>query len=188
MTFRIHSIRRGASELIRCFSLVLLPTLAAEAGSTGFAQGHHEGHRPVQTMPPEKQPRPTSYLAVVGPPPLRFRDAPAPPPYELEPAPTGPALLDEIASGPTTLQPTPTATNSPLAEALPTGPEPTPRPQPQSDEPAPIIPDDLRREVRPEDVIPYFQFPRNRVRVGVPIPPQPNGPGLPPSSATYQQQ
>jgi hypothetical protein len=188
MTFRIHSIRRGASELIRCFSLVLLPALTTEAGSTGFSQGHNEGHRPVQTLPPTKQPRPTSYLAIVGPPPLRFQDAPAPPPYELEPTPAGPALIEDMVTQPPPQHPTPVATNLPLADGLPAEPVQTHRAQLQADEPAPIIPDDLRREVRPEDVIPYFQFPRNRVRVGVPIPPQPSGPSLPPSSATYQQQ
>lgn len=187
MTFPIHSLRRGISQLVRCLSLVLLPALTTEAGSSGFPNRNQNTHRPIQAQPSRELPRPASYLAVVGPPPLRFRDAPAPPPYELEPASTGPALLDNVESVP---QPKATTASAEIlpTEALPATAD-TPRHiQHQADEPAPIIPDDLRREVRPEDVIPYFQVPRNRLRVGVPIPSQPGTSSLPPSSATYQQQ
>jgi hypothetical protein len=60
---------------------------------------------------------------------------------------------------------------------------------PEESEPSPILPDDMRREVRPEDLLPFFQYPRNGGAViGVPVPAQPALPTLPPSSATYRQQ
>lgn len=187
MTFLIHSLRKGTSHLVRCLSLVLLPALTTEAGSSGFPNRPQGNHRPIQAQPSSPAPAPTSYLAVVGPPPLRFRDAPAPPPYELEPAAAGPALLDNLESVP--LPKTSPATSETLpVEPLPNAIEASRHTQHSVDEPAPILPDDLRREVRPEDVIPYFQIPRSRLRVGVPVPTQPGASSLPPSSATYQQQ
>jgi hypothetical protein len=59
--------------------------------------------------------------------------------------------------------------------------------------PAAILPDDVRPAVRPEDFLPFFQFPApggtGNVRVIVPVAPTaPSAPGTqPPSSATYIQ-
>jgi len=58
----------------------------------------------------------------------------------------------------------------------------------EESEPSSILPDDMRRDVRPEDLLPYFQYPRNGAVIGVPVPAQPALPILPPSSATYRQQ
>jgi hypothetical protein len=43
--------------------------------------------------------------------------------------------------------------------------------RPEETEPSSILPDDMRREVRPEDLLPFFQYPRNGGGViGVPVP------------------
>jgi len=54
--------------------------------------------------------------------------------------------------------------------------------------PPPILPDDLRPQVRPEDFLPFFQPPggsSGSAPAGVPVPPAPAM--LPPSSATFMQ-
>jgi hypothetical protein len=61
--------------------------------------------------------------------------------------------------------------------------------RPEESESSAILPDDMHRDVRPEDLLPYFQYPRGGGAViGVPVPAQPALPTLPPSSATYRQQ
>ena len=57
----------------------------------------------------------------------------------------------------------------------------------------PILPDEIRATVRPEDFLPYFQIPGSARRADdvtllVPVPRVPNAQGsLPSSSATYTQ-
>jgi len=58
--------------------------------------------------------------------------------------------------------------------------------------PPAILPDDVGRKIRPEDLLPFFQFPGSGAgadggnAAGPPAPPSPGT--LPPSSATYKQQ
>jgi hypothetical protein len=133
------------------------------------------------------------YLAALGPTSLRFAEALPPVDLSVRPvvaAPTPPAGNPEPASAPkpesaanedSALPPAPV--QSPLAAVKP--PE-TPAPS--------ILPDETRPKVRPEDFLPYFQFPANRantasgtvVSPGALTPPAP--PTQPLSSATYQQQ
>jgi hypothetical protein len=121
---------------------------------------------------------------------MRFRELPAPPSFELEPAATGPAQLDE------SMPVAPTAVGRRLDSSQPMATPPK-APQsssatakrPEEGEPPLILPDDMRRDVRPEDLLPFFQYPRNGGAAnGVSVPAQPAVPTLPPSSATYRQQ
>lgn len=139
------------------------------------------------------------YLAVIGPPVLRFREAIEPqpdvstrPPAGAPPHPS--ASVSEAANS----ESRPEIRTSPV-ETSPVGPRPTvPAPvqaQPKaaddsSQSGSPIIPDDSRPKVRPEDFLPYFQFPGSRASSeDVSSPSVPMTPGQqPPSTATYRQQ
>ena len=190
MTSRTHTLLTGLGRFVRCLTLVLLPALVAEGGQAASASRVPVG-APPESSPESPYPYSTPYLAVVGPPPMRFREPPAPPSFELEPVAAGPAQLEEImpappavaggrlASSPMAASSKSSSPNSPSSSAGAAK-------RPDEIEPSSILPDDMRREVRPEDLLPYFQYPRNGGGVpGVPVPPQPT---LPPSSATYRQQ
>jgi hypothetical protein len=192
MTSRTHTLLTGLGRFVRCLTLVLLPALVAEGGQAASA-GRDPVGAPSESSPESPYPYSPPYLAVVGPPPMRFREPPAPPSFELEPLAAGPAQLEEIMPA------SPTATGARLNSSQPmAGPPQSSSPKspsssaaakrPEDSEPSSILPDDMRREVRPEDLLPYFQYPRNGGVIGVPVPPQPAQPTLPPSSATYRQQ
>jgi hypothetical protein len=191
MTSRTLTLLTGLGRFVRCLTLVLLPALVAEGGQAASA-GRNPVGAPPESRPESPYPYSTPYLAVVGPPPMRFREPPAPPSFELEPVAAGPAQLEEImpappavaggrlASSPMAASSKSSSSNSPSSSAAAAAK------RPDETEPSSILPDDMRREVRPEDLLPYFQYPRNGGGVpGVPVPPQPT---LPPSSATYRQQ
>ncbi len=139
--------------------------------------------RPAKAVP-GSQP----YLALINLPPLRFAE-------ELPMATEAPAALIL----PQRVEPKPEPVAVPLPPPPPPPPAPVietkpPPPPTASNEPKPlsILPDDTKREVRPEDVLPFFQLPQSSagvsVGVGIPFTPaQPSGTSLPPSSATYQQ-
>ncbi len=127
------------------------------------------------------------YLPAVGAPSLRFRAGPPPPDLSARPtagAPPLPALsrtessvaLANVAAaqlagahGPTDSHPGENNNSSPAAKHPP----------------LPILPDEIRPQVRPEDFLPFFQVPGSVT--------QPNGvnsrgpAALPPSTATYSQ-
>ena len=193
MTSRTHTLLTGLGRFVRCLTLVLLPALVAEGGQTGSTYRDPAG-APPESSPESPYPYSSPYLAVVGPPPMRFREPPAPPSFELEPVAAGPAQLEEnIPASP------PPAAGGRLDSSQPMAASPkspirspsssAPANRPEEGEPSSILPDDMRREVRPEDLLPYFQYPRNGGAViGVPGAAQPAQPALPPSSATYRQQ
>ena len=188
-----------------CLALLLLPALAP-----GFSRAVP---RPRTTPGPEAvvQTRhmPQPYLRVVGAPPLRFVEV-APPAdpimrmptsgtptglagnssAELEPSPEVPADVS-VESTPATE----VAETMPAARPLPTTVAPATRvePEPVYRGPAPILPDDTRPSLQPEDFLPFFQLPgtgrlSGEVNVITPMPAQaPGSPALPPSSATYRQ-
>ncbi|MFT3783362.1 MAG: hypothetical protein QM790_15230 [Nibricoccus sp.] len=136
------------------------------------------------------------YLVMVGPSVLRFADPevlpsaepimpakPKVPPATEEGPPKPAANLNsgQPATGPGTEQ------RSPTTEPNSTTPDGT--------KPVSILPDDTRREIRAEDVLPFFQFPGGAETGGggaviaVPLTEnQPQRPTAPPSSATYRQQ
>jgi len=139
------------------------------------------------------------YLLAVGAPALRFREPPPSPnfskrpPANASPATDGEASSQAVASHrPDVLLalPPPTSSaegaNSTNPASQPSNPQPPPLP-------APIIPDDTRPNVRPEDFLPFFQIPGSAaVPVGVtviaPVPQAaPTTATIPVSSATYTQ-
>jgi hypothetical protein len=191
MNFRTHTLLAALGRIVRFLTLALLPALVAEGAEAVFAhRGPGDANLSSDRGNQPTTPRSTPYLALVGPPPLRFREPPAPPPFELEPIAAGPAQMDELnaplPSTPARERAEPTAASTPSVKPAAASPEQKRNPD---GDPAPILPDDSHRDVRPEDLLPFFLFPRNGrpgVSGAVPLPPQPGA--LPPSSATYRQQ
>jgi len=168
-------------------ALCLLPVVAASAPS--FAPG----------TTPANSPRP--YLAVLGPPPLRFADAIPPPDLSVRPAVGAPPVPTGESTGTPVTDITETPAETPGTATLPAHapdasvPEST-APLPSSPEtgrtPAPILVDDTRPRVKTEDFLPFFVFPAQGGAPQVVVPasavaPAP-GTALPASSATYRQQ
>jgi hypothetical protein len=135
------------------------------------------------------------YLRTIGPAPLRFEEQPSmPDPVSPPSAPmvaTPPAdAATEIAA----IEPPAAVTTTSIQEVA-TTPEPAPNENesPAAKAPLPILRDDARPAVRPEDLIPYFQLPGSSHKPGglnviVPVPPSDQAPAsVPPSSATYTQ-
>jgi hypothetical protein len=192
MTLRSKTLRDALLRSVRYLSLAILPALAAEGAQSNFAHRR----RSMQPVGSDGSRSRTSesipYLAAIAPPSLRFREAPAPPLFELEPVATGPASIDDPGFMPSAPQaaknhmdPAISSQANPKEEGAPT----TNKKAEATNTPA-ILPDDLRRDVRPEDILPFFQFPRSgaTIGVGVPVPAQPPVPTMPPSSATYRLQ
>lgn len=175
-----HSLRR-ARKAWYCLSL---PLLAAIAPVGLHAQTQP---RPFIRTAKADTTEPTPYLRVKGAPALRFQE-PAPPPDLV----TRPA-----AGAPPTPALTPAETSVALANAAAAEPAAA-TPAPLADKPAPKVPapilrDDTRPTVRPEDFLPYFQIPGSAQQPGeatliAPAPRSAPIPAtLPPSSATYRQ-
>ena len=121
------------------------------------------------------------YLRVLGPFPLRFQEVPLPPPD---------LVTKPVAGGPPqpSAAPAPVTSSTPAASpAVPaptaTAPSSAPAAPPAATPPAPILPDETRPRVQPEDFLPFFQPPAAPVDAG---PPAANRPL--PSSATYRTQ
>lgn len=171
-----------------CLSLVLVPVITP----TGV---HALPRRPLITFAPRVAEQPP-YLSVNGAPPLRFMAAPAPaktttPASVSSETPEG-TVASALPAG------TPVASHSvtspALAEALSRGESTAPKePAAVAKPAAPILPDDARPIVRPEDFLPYFQVPGSARNAGdvtlfVPaVPATPAASSLPASSATYTQ-
>ncbi len=161
-----------------CLAIFLIPGTALCASSL-HSELKSEGHS-----------RP--YLAVVGSPDLRFRDALVPqpdlsthPPAGAPPHPMAKAVA--VASRDDLRQ----AEAPTVAAAPPPAPGPRQAGVPEGTPvPAAILPDETRPKVRPEDFLPYFQFPGSRENPedvsNVPAPPEPGRQPL--STATYRQQ
>jgi hypothetical protein len=99
----------------------------------------------------------------------------------------GPANPDVVPSR--NSPPSPTVAAQPRQEATPAIPAPPPSPSVPA-----IPPDDAAKKVRPEDFLPYFQFPGaeprpSDVNAADSAPSAQSAPKtIPPSSATYQEQ
>ena len=130
------------------------------------------------------------YLKVIGSRPLRFSAAPPPPDLTSKPPGSAPPFPPSVTDA------------APVSATAPAAPTIKPESKaddsavnkpanPVSNSPSPILPDDTRPSTRPEDFLPYFQFPggsndvTNLGPASAPRPPAPSQ--LPPSSATYQQ-
>lgn len=183
-----------ARRALRCFSLLLVPALAPK--TTHGAPRARPAPGWALTSP---DPEPTPYLAVTGAVPLRFQAAPPPPDLVTKPAagapPTPPLTPTEssVAQANTDALQSAVTVHPPAATAAKLAPTPAPSSLPPQPPPQPILPDDSRPAVRPEDFLPFFQFPAtarkaSEVNVIAPaLPPTQSGSPVPPSSATYTQ-
>jgi len=180
-----HALRRWRKAW-HCLSLAL--TTAAPVGLQSQPQP-----RPfIRTTKPVTEPAP--YLRVTGAPALRFQEAAPPPDLVARPAagasPT-PALTPTESS--VALANAAAAASAEPAATSPTSTAPATPEKPAGKTPAPILRDDVRPTVRPEDFLPYFQVPGAAQLPGeatpfVPAPRSAPTPAtLPPSAATYPQ-
>lgn len=190
MTPRRHRLPGRHGSLVHCLVLALLPSLGL-AATVMRGPRHLPDGSPSSANPSNPKPANLPYLVAMGTPPLRFQPLPPPPdlitqpPAAAPPVPGGP--LEEVA-----------AVNRDSAIQLPPAPvtetpdlqTPPEEEKPIKAKPLRIIPDDAPREIRPEDVLRFFQFPGKPGTDTPPVsepftPPQPST--LPPSSATYRQ-
>lgn len=135
------------------------------------------------------------YLPAVGAPALRFRAETPPPDLVARPvaaaAPPLPALSRTESS--VALANAAAAQSASTPAATDSHPGETNGNPPVKLAPLPILPDETRPQVRPEDFLPFFQIPGSATQPGGVIPLGPtvrSAPApapLPPSSATYSQ-
>jgi hypothetical protein len=184
MTFQSNtrSVRPARNSRIAALSLCAMFT--AEASALSLPQRiFHLQPEPEQHF--AGAPCNSFYLAKVGAVPLRFA-----------------ALPPEAVESPTPSQsPSVPMLPTPGGEAAAANPPPVKTADPISAGKTPespakllsILPDDTPRDVRADEVIPYFQLPHQNERPSVAgmnlpfTPAQPAASTLPPSSATYQQ-
>ena len=129
------------------------------------------------------------YLKITGALALRFSAPPPPPDLTTKPAASAPPFPVPGTAAIAAPVATPVPVEAAAKPAEPTA-SPVTQPAPVTDNPPPtILPDDTRPTTRPEDFLPFFQFPGSTGDVSVPATiTRPASPGqLPPSSATYQQ-
>jgi hypothetical protein len=182
------SVPLGAVSALLCMAL-LLPV-------TGFARGCPLAGVQSAAMLVQEHP----YLASVGAPALRFAEAPQPPEMlqrpSLSPAPVAAATSDVTLpeSLSSVQQPTDsvaTSSNPSTASTKSTANVAVGEQPAASHTPPPIIPDEVRPRVRPEDFLPFFQIPVSQpgdVNVVVPAARSAPAPAtIPISSATYTQ-
>jgi hypothetical protein len=193
MNFQLTTTRQGGlRRIVRMLSILLVQHALApgitEANMRSRLPGNRDGF-------PATKGDPLPYLRITGALALRFSPPPPPPPdLTTKPAASAPPFPVEVApaaiapsTAPTPISPADSAPKAPDATATPNNPS-TPV---VSHPPVEILPDDTRPTTRPEDFLPFFQFPSGNsdpTVVAPSTPPPPSIPGqLPPSSATYQQ-
>ncbi len=189
MTIFNSSLLTRRARLSRLLPLGILAVLAGNASALSVPQRvYGPPVSPRFSRTPEVVPTP--YLAALGALPLRFAPAPAaatarPVPLPVQPEPViDPAVRTDPDPADHITQEQPDARGS----VEPTDPE-----VPDGRKPVSILPDDTVRNLRAEDVLPYFQLPSDmpdgeiNPSVIVPFTPgTPSRPSQPPSSATYQ--
>ena len=172
------SPRGGLHRFIRLFSLLLVQhaLMPSVIDARSRLPGNPDGDR-------SSEPASLPYLKVAGAPSLRFRAAPPPPDLTSKPPAAGsphPAPVKAVSAEPDVTMPA----AEPVKVVKDSTPEPT---GPVTNKPAlTILPDDTRSSTRPEDFLPFFQFPGASSELNAPARPPSQG-QLPPSSATYQQ-
>lgn len=178
-------------RVCRAIAIVLLPLLLSDA-APHLKSATHRRPPPTQDDPEPGRDDTHPYLAVIGPAPLRYALEPIHVlPKAAPPAPPPPAVPEkENAIEAANRQ----AANKPADNASPPAVTPTAvdaKPKPPANDPLPLLPDDTRRHVRPEDILPFFSFPANGspggVIIGAPLEPAQPREKLPLSSATYIQ-
>jgi hypothetical protein len=180
----------------RLFISLLLPALVIEVAQ--ITAPPLKGYQDSTPLNPWSESRP--YLHVIGALPLRFQErAPPPdvssrPPGGAPPVPSTKATTDIIRM-PVSEQSAAATLAAPPAVPVKSEDQHAKSPAANAGSaqtPPAILPDDVGRKVRPEDLLPFFQFPGSSAgadggnAAGPPAPPSPGT--LPPSSATYKQQ
>jgi hypothetical protein len=186
------SVLRGTGQALPCLALLILPLLALNRAWS----------RPNLPATSTSIAPPGGYLIAVGAPSLRFQAANPPPDLVTRPAASAPPKIgaESSVSHPDVVVYTPTSTSAATpseqiqphtehAAGVTTSSEEESTEAPRT--PPPILRDELHRQTRPEDVLPYFRIPAAQpgdVDVIVPAPRTPGTPApLPQSSATYTQ-
>jgi hypothetical protein len=161
----------------------------------GISLAGVHGHPALSDCPCPYEPVVEPYLTHVGAPALRFQ--PQIQVAVLHDSPTS-ALAKNLGSHPPEMDIIPdpslqTANLDKSADVSSGEAKPDPLANPKGRSSAPILPDDARPTVRPEDFLPFFQYPGSGSKSGAviitnPVSLTPAVPGtLPPSSATYIQ-
>ena len=173
----------GARRALHGLILLVLATLIlSQAHGVPSIRVLQEGEIVIGPLPN----RP--YLPAIGPAPLRFA---------AEPLPRAPRPVAETTALPAAvtlpLEETPLdVAPAPSDTVTDAGPTPEHADPTSAREPARILLDDVRPQVRPEEFLPYFQVPRSKhpgeLTIMAPVPPAPPAPAANrPSSATYTQ-
>jgi hypothetical protein len=187
MNQRVTSPGTAKGRRAWLFLSLLLPAVASKVST----QNSSAPIRADSEIPPYPRESSRPYLRVVAAPALRFEDLPPPPDLSVHP-PAGapPKVAEKDKTTPDVVLPKPVphaadsaakATEIRVASAASAEPA-----MPAAPTPPRILPDDVPIQVRPEDFLPYFQYPGMNRRIrgeGAP----PGTPTLPASSATYEQ-
>ncbi len=177
-------------RIVRMLSILLVQ----QALAPGICEANTRSRLPGNlgdSLPGRASSRP--YLKITGALALRFSAVPPTPDYSprtpAESASIPPVPAAGAPEAPATVAPAPPSRAPDPASVPPAESAINPPAHPTETPPTAILPDDTRPTVRPEDFLPFFQFPAGDVTVVVPAsatrPPSPGQ--LPPSSATYQQ-
>ena len=167
------------------FSVLLLPALASAVGHSSINAVTDD-----DTVPLDSAEKTRPYLQYVGAPPLRFEESLPPSDLSVRPTAAAPPTTEHSLEAAVTKPATPQLPSAlvPPAPVIATSQEPLP-PQPASSADtasaasSSILPDETKPKVKPEDFLPFFQYP------GGPSAPGTSGSApIPPSSATYKLQ
>jgi hypothetical protein len=187
MNQRVKSPATAKGRRAWIFLSLLLPAFASKVSTQNSMS-------PLLDTNPHYPPNTHPYLHVVMPAALRFEDAEPPPDLVARPpagAPPKPHEKDNAK--PDVVLPKPAATAAPAPAPVPAKANEVPAPvtaapaTPAVQTPPPILPDDVPTQVRPEDFLPYFQYPGSARRGRGDAPPPPASPPLPVSTATYTE-
>jgi len=179
---------------------LLLSALAAKVAQSTVLPMDEDSDG-IFSLNPRRGEQSRPYLQFVGAPPLRFEEAPASPEPPVRVASNASynakaPPLPEASSGPARVLSAPAAVStvkSAAPDASSTNQSTAKVGSPPTDSPPAILPDDAGSRARPEDVLPYFQFPGEGSRLlgtdSVPQGPSGSRPldTLPPSTATYKE-
>lgn len=189
MNLHSSSLHAKGFLLSRCAALLLLSYLASGSAAIAQSRGGSARIYACSDAAGKGSAFGTPYLAVVLSPALTFQ--PVTPPVDpavrlAAGAPLRPVVAIEDAA---TENNETAVAMAPTLQSIPAPTDSQRSPEPVTSEssnpskklpPVAILHDDMLREVRPEDVLPYFQFPGSVLSSPQPAP-------IPASSATYRQ-
>lgn len=201
----------GASTALPCLALLLLPLMAVARAWCRPNLNVEVGLTPLKPYLAVLGSPPLRIEEAIPPPDLTTRPSAAAPPQPDVAADNGqparaPAAADATdsagsasptaaaSSSTSAVSPAPATDRGAVSDNSTSSPTVASSPADQPADvhtPAPILPDETRPQVRPEDFLPYFQIPATQPgdpNVIVPVPRQTSGSiPVPPSSATYTQ-